>query len=65
LRQLPYVLPVAAVVAVIFLLFVAAFGVVARGLDFLALGEAEAFLRGISVERLKKLLICKQAEPTG
>ncbi|MFG1346355.1 iron ABC transporter permease [Xanthobacter autotrophicus DSM 431] len=47
------------------LALVAASGVLARGLDALALGEAEAFHAGVAVERLKRIAILAVAAGVG
>jgi iron complex transport system permease protein len=47
------------------LLFLLSAGLVSRGLDLLTLGETEAFHMGVSVERLKRLLILLVAAAAG
>src|SRR5215472_5665936 len=55
---------IAVIVPVLALLLVL-FPLVGRGLDLLALGETEAFHTGVSVERLKRLLIERRADERG
>jgi len=54
-----------AVIAPVLVLLLASFPAVGRGLDLLALGETEAFHIGVSVERLKRLLIVLVAAAAG
>lgn len=57
--------PKAAMVAPVALVALAALPLIARGLDVLVLGEAEAFHSGIDVERLKKISIVLISAMTG
>ncbi len=57
--------PKAVMVAPVALLAVLAIPLIARGLDVLVLGEAEAFHTGIDVERLKKISIVMISAMTG
>ena len=57
--------PKAGVVAPVALLVLLAIPLIARGLDVLVLGEAEAFHTGIDVERLKKISIVLISAMTG
>jgi len=54
-----------AVIAPVLVLLLASFPAVGRSLDRLALGETEAFHIGVSVERLKRLLIVLVAAAAG
>lgn len=55
----------AATMAVVLLAVVAGLGFIARGLDLLVLGEAEAFHMGVEVERLKRASILLIAAAVG
>ena len=55
----------AAAVAPVLALVVAAVPLIARGLDLVVLGEAEAFHMGVAVERLKRITIVLVAAATG
>ncbi|EGP08430.1 hemin ABC transporter, permease protein [Bradyrhizobiaceae bacterium SG-6C] len=57
--------PKAAMVAPVALLSLLMIPLIARGLDVLVLGEAEAFHTGIDVERLKKIAIVMISAMTG
>lgn len=57
--------PKAAVVAPVALIALLAIPLIARGLDVLVLGEAEAFHTGVDVERLKKISIVLISAMTG
>jgi iron complex transport system permease protein len=57
--------PKAGVVAPVALLALLAIPLIARGLDVLVLGEAEAFHTGVDVERLKKISIVLISAMTG
>jgi iron complex transport system permease protein len=57
--------PKAAVVAPVALMALVAIPFIARGLDVLVLGEAEAFHSGVDVERLKKISIVLISAMTG
>lgn len=57
--------PKAGMVAPVALLAVLAIPLIARGLDVLVLGEAEAFHTGVDVERLKKIAIVLISAMTG
>lgn len=57
--------PKAGVVAPVALIALLAIPLIARGLDVLVLGEAEAFHTGVDVERLKKLSIVLISAMTG
>lgn len=55
----------AAVLAPILVAALAAFAYIARGLDLLVLGEADAFHGGVDVERLKRISIVMVSAMTG
>jgi iron complex transport system permease protein len=57
--------PKAAMVAPVLLVALAVIPLIARGLDVLVLGEAEAFHTGIDVERLKRISIVLISAMTG
>jgi iron complex transport system permease protein len=57
--------PKAAMVAPVLLVALAVIPLIARGLDVLVLGEAEAFHTGVDVERLKKISIVLISAMTG
>lgn len=57
--------PKAALVAPVALLALLAIPLIARGLDVLVLGEAEAFHTGVDIERLKKISIVLISAMTG
>ena len=57
--------PKAGIVAPVALLALLAIPLIARGLDVLVLGEAEAFHTGVDVERLKKISIVLISAMTG